>query len=68
MKTDVSDAFLGLAIGIFRKQKALGERAMAQLSDDDLRAAGLTPGTLRVSIGLEDADDLVADLTAAAAG
>ena len=38
MKTDVSDAFLGLAIGIFRKQKALGERAMAQLSDDDLFA------------------------------
>jgi cystathionine beta-lyase/cystathionine gamma-synthase len=39
-----------------------------QLSDADLRAAGLTPGTLRVSIGLEDVDDLVADLTAAAAG
>jgi methionine-gamma-lyase len=39
-----------------------------QLSDGDLQAAGLTPGMLRVSIGLEDADDLVADLTAAAAG
>ena len=39
-----------------------------QLSDADLQAAGLTPGMLRVSIGLEDADDLVADLTAAAAG
>jgi cystathionine gamma-synthase len=39
-----------------------------QLSDADLLAAGLTPGTLRVSIGLEDADDLVDDLTAAAAG
>lgn len=39
-----------------------------QLSDADLAAAGLTPGTLRVSIGLEDAEDLVADLTAAAAG
>ncbi len=37
-----------------------------QLSDDALAAAGLTPGTLRVSIGLEDADDLVADLVAAA--
>ena len=33
-----------------------------QLSEDGLAAAGLTPGTLRVSIGLEDADDLVADL------
>jgi cystathionine beta-lyase/cystathionine gamma-synthase len=39
-----------------------------QLSDADLAVAGLTPGTLRVSIGLEDAEDLVADLTAAAAG
>jgi cystathionine beta-lyase/cystathionine gamma-synthase len=39
-----------------------------QLSDSDLAAAGLTPGTLRVSIGLEDAEDLVADLAAAAAG
>ncbi|HEX7171841.1 MAG TPA: aminotransferase class I/II-fold pyridoxal phosphate-dependent enzyme [Candidatus Limnocylindria bacterium] len=39
-----------------------------QLSDADLVMAGLTPGTLRVSIGLEDAEDLVADLTAAAAG
>ena len=37
-----------------------------QLSDADLAAAGLTAGTLRVSIGLEDAEDLVADLTAAA--
>jgi len=39
-----------------------------QLSDAELVSAGLTPGTLRVSIGLEDAEDLVADLTAAAAG
>jgi cystathionine beta-lyase/cystathionine gamma-synthase len=37
-----------------------------QLSDVDLATAGLTPGTLRVSIGLEDVEDLVADLTAAA--
>jgi methionine-gamma-lyase len=33
-----------------------------QLSDADLATAGLTPGTLRVSIGLEDVEDLVADL------
>ena len=39
-----------------------------QLSEADLASAGLTPGTLRVSIGLEDAEDLIADLTAAAAG
>ena len=37
-----------------------------QLSDDELSAAGLGPGTIRVSIGLEDAEDLVADLCRAA--
>ena len=37
-----------------------------QLADDELSAAGLTSGTIRVSIGLEDADDLVADLRRAA--
>jgi cystathionine gamma-synthase len=38
-----------------------------QLGDDELAAAGLGPGTVRVSIGLEDAEDLVADLVGAAA-
>lgn len=38
-----------------------------QYNDEELAAAGLTPGTLRVSIGLEDAEDLVEDLAAAAA-
>jgi methionine-gamma-lyase len=37
-----------------------------QLTDADLAGAGLGPGTVRVSIGLEDADDLIADLVAAA--
>lgn len=37
-----------------------------QLSDEALATAGLGPGTLRVSIGLEDADDIAADLVAAA--
>jgi cystathionine beta-lyase/cystathionine gamma-synthase len=37
-----------------------------QLADADLAAAGLTPGMLRVSIGLEDVEDLVADLVGAA--
>ena len=32
----------------------------------DLAGAGLTPGMVRVSIGLEDAEDLIADLVAAA--
>ena len=38
-----------------------------QFSDADLSAAGLSPGMLRVSIGLEDAEDLVADFFQAAA-
>jgi len=39
-----------------------------QLSDAELAEAGLTPGLIRVSIGLEDAEDIVADIAAAAAG
>jgi cystathionine beta-lyase/cystathionine gamma-synthase len=38
-----------------------------QLSEEELRQAGLTPGMVRISIGLEDPDDLIADLAAAAA-
>jgi methionine-gamma-lyase len=37
-----------------------------QFDDAALREAGLSPGTVRISIGLEDEDDLVADLTRAA--
>ncbi|MCA1588549.1 MAG: aminotransferase class I/II-fold pyridoxal phosphate-dependent enzyme [Chloroflexi bacterium] len=37
-----------------------------QVSEADLAAAGMTPGTVRVSIGLEDAGDLIEDLAAAA--
>jgi O-acetylhomoserine (thiol)-lyase len=33
-----------------------------QLADDELAAAGIGPGTIRVSIGIEDADDLIWDL------
>jgi O-acetylhomoserine (thiol)-lyase len=33
-----------------------------RMSDEALRAAGIHPGTIRLSIGLEDADDLLADL------
>jgi len=32
------------------------------MSTDELRAAGVEPGTVRLSIGLEDADDLIEDL------
>ena len=37
-----------------------------QLGDDELAVAGMGPGTIRVSVGLEDAEDVVADLLAAA--
>lgn len=37
-----------------------------QFGEDELAAAGLTPGLVRISVGLEDADDLVEDLAAAA--
>jgi len=33
-----------------------------QLNDTELSAAGIGPGTIRVSIGIEDANDLIADL------
>ena len=33
-----------------------------QLSDEELAAAGIGPGTIRLSIGIEDADDLIWDL------
>ncbi len=38
-----------------------------QSSDADLLAAGITPGLLRVSVGLEDLEDLQADFSAALA-
>jgi cystathionine beta-lyase/cystathionine gamma-synthase len=37
-----------------------------QVPDSDLASAGMTAGTVRVSVGLEDAADLIDDLTAAA--
>ena len=33
-----------------------------RMADDALAAAGITPGTIRLSIGLEDAEDLIEDL------
>ena len=36
-----------------------------QLSDEELSGAGIKPGTIRLSIGIEDADDLIWDLTQA---
>jgi O-acetylhomoserine (thiol)-lyase len=33
-----------------------------RMSDEDLKKAGIGPGTIRLSIGLEDPDDLIGDL------
>jgi O-acetylhomoserine (thiol)-lyase len=33
-----------------------------RMSDEDLRRAGITAGTVRLSIGLEDPQDLIEDL------
>ncbi|MDP6582388.1 MAG: PLP-dependent transferase, partial [Vicinamibacterales bacterium] len=33
-----------------------------QLSDDELAAAGVGPGTIRLSVGIEDVNDLIWDL------
>jgi O-acetylhomoserine (thiol)-lyase len=32
------------------------------MSDEDLKKSGIAPGTVRLSIGLEDAQDLIDDL------
>ena len=37
----------------------------AQLNEDELREQGITPGTIRLSIGTEHVDDLIADLAQA---
>ncbi|SEA18784.1 O-acetylhomoserine (thiol)-lyase [Haloplanus vescus] len=34
----------------------------SQLSEEEQRAAGVTPDMIRLSVGLEDADDIIADL------
>jgi O-acetylhomoserine (thiol)-lyase len=33
-----------------------------QLSDEQLRAAGIAPDLVRLSVGLENVDDIIADL------
>ena len=39
----------------------------AQLNDEELRSSGIGPEMIRLSVGLEDIDDLIADLDAALA-
>ena len=38
-----------------------------QLDEQQLTAAGIPPGLVRISVGLEDIDDLIADFDAALA-
>ncbi len=39
-----------------------GSTTHAQLSDEQLAASGVGPGTVRISVGLEDVEDIIADL------
>lgn len=39
-----------------------GSTTHAQLSDEQLEASGVPPGTVRISVGLEDVEDIIADL------
>ena len=36
-----------------------------QLTDQQLKAAGISPGMVRLSVGLEDIDDIIEDLNQA---
>ena len=38
-----------------------GSTTHSQLNEEELLAAGITPGYVRLSIGLEHADDIIAD-------
>jgi O-acetylhomoserine (thiol)-lyase len=39
-----------------------GSTTHRQLNDDELAAAGVGPGTIRLSVGIENVDDLIWDL------
>ncbi|MBW3619621.1 MAG: aminotransferase class I/II-fold pyridoxal phosphate-dependent enzyme [Actinobacteria bacterium] len=39
-----------------------GSTSHRQLTDDELRAGGVAPGTVRLSVGIEDPDDLCEDV------
>ena len=54
--------------GIATKVSHVASTTHRQLDDEALRAAGIAPSAVRVSIGLEDPDDLIGDFTAALAG
>ena len=35
---------------------------MMELTDEQLREAGIAPDLIRLSVGIEDADDIIADI------
>jgi O-succinylhomoserine sulfhydrylase len=37
----------------------------SKLTEDERLAVGITPGLIRISVGLEHADDIIADITQA---
>ncbi len=52
-------ASLGATDSLVMPPQLLGSR---DLNDEQQRLAGIAPGTVRLSIGLEDVDDLLADI------
>jgi len=54
--------------GTHTKVSHVASTTHRQLDDAALAAAGIGPGAVRFSVGLEDADDLLADVTAALDG
>ena len=44
---------------------AAGGENLLFLTDEQLRDAGIAPGTIRLSVGLEHVDDILADLAQA---
>lgn len=51
--------------GTHSKVSHVASTTHRQLSDGELAAAGIDPGTVRISVGLEDAEDVLADLVQA---
>ena len=51
--------------GTHSKVSHVASTTHRQLSDEALEAAGIGPGAVRISVGLEDPDDVVADLVQA---
>jgi cystathionine gamma-synthase/O-acetylhomoserine (thiol)-lyase len=51
--------------GTHSKVSHVASTTHRQLDDDALAAAGIAPGALRISVGLEDAEDIVADVVQA---